>query len=96
MLTIAIDYDNTFTAAPKMWAEWINIARRFGHRVICVTSRRPTNSARKQIDDSFDEHGIVIAVWFTSGSAKQWYMNEIGVKVDIWIEDNPQSIVSAI
>lgn len=93
MLTIAIDFDNTFTADPVMWSKFIRDARTAGHRVVCVTSRRQTTQNNTLLDEMFKRHGIEIATWFTSLASKTWYMQQVGVKVDIWIDDDPKTLV---
>jgi 5'(3')-deoxyribonucleotidase len=93
-LTIAIDFDDTFTAAPALWAQFIKAARDAGHRVICVTARDYTEENIEEVDAAFAEHGIEIATWYTSLRSKIKHMEKAGVKVDIWIDDNPQVLVN--
>jgi len=86
--TIAIDFDNTYTACPKTWDAFIQIAQANGHRVVCVTARRDTNENREIVQIP----GVM--TYFTGLASKLWYMAEkLGVKVDIWIDDDPVSLV---
>lgn len=39
-LTIAIDFDDTFTADVNAWTAVIQTLQSFGHRVVCVSARR--------------------------------------------------------
>lgn len=94
MLTIAIDFDNTFTADPVLWCRFIRDARDVGHRVICITSRKQTSKNTTLVDDTFKRHGIEIATWFTGLASKTWYMEQVEVKVDIWIDDDPKTLVN--
>ena len=83
-LTIAIDYDGTYTADPEMWDRFIQDAQERGHRVLCVTSRYGDSTDPELI------YGVVTV--FTKMQAKRWFCNAGGVKVDIWIDDEPACI----
>jgi hypothetical protein len=32
-------------------------------------------------------------VYMTSGSGKRWYMEQEGIKVDVWVDDSPEAII---
>jgi len=81
---IAIDYDGTYTADPGLWRRFIIDAESRGHRVVCVTCRRRDNP----IDELL---GVVL--YYTEMASKQWHMESIGVKVDVWIDDMPETVV---
>lgn len=87
-LTIAIDFDDCYSVAPAMWDAIILIWKSFGHKVICVTCRFETA-------ENFVECDIPgVLTYFTSHSPKRWYMREKkGVEVDIWVDDNVESII---
>lgn len=89
-LLIALDYDKTFDADPKLWYMFISFATMAGHKVVLVTFR----------DQEFDKTPLlldlekVIPVYYTGGVAKRWWCEHFGPgKVDIWIDDNPESII---
>lgn len=86
MLTIALDYDDTFTADPKLWWPFIGHAKRVGHRVICVTYRMASTPIE---DVDLAEN---VEVFYTEGQQKNPYMESRGIDVDIWIDDMPQLI----
>jgi hypothetical protein len=89
MATIAIDFDNTYTADEALWNLFVQAAIARGHRVICVTARRDTDENREIVQIP----GCM--TYFTGLSSKLWYMTEKrGVKVDIWIDDDPRSLVN--
>ena len=39
-MTIAIDFDKTFTADPELWLSFIRSASLRGHEIICATYRK--------------------------------------------------------
>lgn len=93
-LTIAIDFDDTFTADPVMWSAFIEQATtKHGHRVLCVTSRRDDEENREDIERCFSQFGISIPVIFSNMGSKLWTMEQRNVKVDIWIDDAPHALV---
>jgi len=89
-MLIAIDFDDTLTAAPDLWREFIASARQLGHRVILVTARRDTEDNNETIDDWLAIHGIELPVYFTALGSKVEHMQRIGLRVNIWIDDDPR------
>lgn len=85
-MIIALDYDGTYTKDPALWDQFIHAALVAGHKVVCVTARRDTEENRKDVK-------MPIPVYFTSLSAKLWYMEKRGVKVDVWIDDEPDVVM---
>ncbi len=83
MSIIALDYDKTWTADPILWENFAASALRRGHQVLCMTMRRP--------DEAIE---IPIQIIYTSRRAKADYAKEIGLKIDIWIDDSPHWIFS--
>ncbi len=88
-MNIAIDYDDTYTRDPLMWVNIIAFFKRRGHMVYCVTSRSYHASSPVIIDlgNKVDE------IYYTNGKAKQPFMFAQGIRIDVWIDDNPLSIV---
>lgn len=78
-MIIALDYDKTYTADRDLWEAFIKNAVNNGHKVICITMRYP-------------EETIVLwsmPIHYTSRKAKKIWADQNGIKVDIWIDDNP-------
>ena len=88
-LTIAIDYDDTFTADPTAWAQVIQLLQSFGHRVICVSARRDTLEHRQELTCELPDG---VAVFLSYGTPKREYVKSYNMQVDIWIDDTPESI----
>jgi hypothetical protein len=88
-MIIALDFDDTYTADAKLWEQFISLAESAGHRVVMVTCRRDTDENREEcLIQSLPTH----AHYFTGLSPKRWFMEQRGVKVDIWVDDMPESI----
>ncbi len=89
-LTIAIDYDDTFTKDPHLWNGFVSSALGRGIDVYIVTMRSP--------DQVGDLHKVAHTipkdrVVFTALQAKRPYMRRHhSVHVDIWIDDSPQYV----
>lgn len=88
-MTIAIDFDETYTADPVLWDTFIASAVERGHRVYCVTCRRDTEDNRDVVRIAcLPPHRHL----FTGLSAKRWYCDKRGIKVDVWIDDLPRCV----
>lgn len=87
-LTIAIDFDDTFTADEELWKLFIDVAKMRGHNVICITARNPTEDNVRDVPKA-----IGVPVYFTSGGEKLKFSEEHGLSVDIWIDDSPYALI---
>lgn len=87
-LTIAIDYDDTYTADPVFWNKVIQLAKDHGHNMICITAR--SNENRQELSNSLPEG---IATYFSYDEPKADYIKRQNIVVDIWIDDSPGWIV---
>lgn len=84
-LTIAIDYDLTFTADPSMWRGFMALAEVRGHSIICVTGRLTPPGP--------DEPKIPCPViCCRDGEPKRRAAARHKIEVDIWIDDSPGMI----
>ena len=89
-MLIAIDFDDTLTMDSELWRSFIRSASVLGHQVVCVTARRDTDDNNETISSWMQSHGIDLRVYFTGLSSKVDYMQKRGLKVDIWIDDDPR------
>jgi len=87
-MTIAIDYDDTFTLHPEMWYGILSIMHSYGFTIYIVTYRHST-----QFSDMDMNIQHVTDYIFTSGIAKKKYCIDAGVNIDIWIDDSPETII---
>lgn len=92
-LTFALDFDDTFTACPELWAMFINQAKSLGHTVYIVTARRGTTENADIIRDAMFDACCEVSVVFSSLGSKIHAMERRGIKVDIWIDDDPEKLV---
>jgi hypothetical protein len=86
-MIISIDYDNTYTADPNLWDNFIKTALSIGHTVICVTAR-PEVMGQVVLDSV----GQLVPVVFAGGEWKREVALKQGYKVDVWIDDMPEYI----
>jgi hypothetical protein len=80
-MTIAIDYDGTWTRDTHLWMWFSTEAIKAGHKVLMVTGRpesQPVNSPLRTI--------------YTNGKLKESACRKLGIKVDVWIDDMPGMI----
>lgn len=88
MASIALDFDETYTEDPTAFNEIVRIFKARGHTVTFVTFRDPRYN-NTDIEVAANELGIDIV--FTSGKQKAHVF-----KADIWIDDTPVLIPSAV
>jgi len=85
-MKIALDYDETFTAAPVLWKQFISLCKEYGHDIKFVTYR---DSRYSNDDICADAYDCGVEIVFTAGIQKEHVYN-----ADIWIDDSPETIVS--
>lgn len=93
-MKIAIDFDDTLTADHKLWAVFLNAARMQGHEVWLVTARRETEENVRDIEAWLEEWGHSLPVLFTNLRSKLRTAEQQGLRFDIWIDDDPRSLVN--
>ncbi|BDR25888.1 hypothetical protein RVBP17_0690 [Pseudomonas phage sp. 30-3] len=89
MKTIGVDYDDTISQDDNGWLSVLLALEHIGYRVVIVTYRNPTcypEDLQFLIDKGYK-------VYFTSQHAKRTYMENLGIDIDIWIDDSPESIL---
>jgi HK97 family phage portal protein len=92
-LTISIDYDRTFSADPKLWGEFAQVAKSQGNSVVMV-SRRPDDDAnRNEVDAAIGAFADAFStVLLVGDKLKDEAAKEAGLNVDIWVDDSPQYV----
>jgi hypothetical protein len=85
-LSIALDYDETFTANRELWTGFIALAKRMNCKVTFVTHRMQTGH---NMDIIYDSQSLSISTIFSNGEPK----SSVFV-ADIWIDDSPITIPS--
>ena len=92
-LTIAIDFDDTLTAAPELFSGMVELGKSNGHRFIVVTARRQTEENTDEINAFLDHWGCQMPIVFSSLGSKLHAVEKWGIEVDIWIDDDPTRLV---
>lgn len=85
-LKIALDYDETFTAAPDLFTSFVSGALASGHEVKFVTAR---SKDWDNGDISYHAGRLGIGIIYCSLEPKRFHYD-----ADIWIDDTPEAIVS--
>jgi hypothetical protein len=85
-MNIALDYDQTYTRDPKTWNEVIDTFQAGGHNVYVVTMRNSEGES-KPVKEALANR--VEGIFFTNRKAKQTFMFDRGISIDVWIDDTP-------
>lgn len=93
-LTISIDYDQTYTAAPGLWRSFIADATGRGNRVVCITRREDNEKNREELRLAFADVELSQLILAGPERQKRDAAAAAGLTVDIWIDDSPQTIPS--
>lgn len=81
---IALDYDDTFTADPEMWLDFMIYAENHGHTIIIVTWR----SDKTPVENIPNR----IKICYTNHQQKRQWCKIRGIEPTIWIDDKPEGI----
>ena len=85
-MIIALDYDYTYDRDPLIWDQVITAAERHGHTVIVVTMRHEHERPEIPLWPN-------MPIFCTGREPKVRHMRNMGIKVDIWIDDDPTGLV---
>lgn len=85
---IALDFDATASTNIPFWQMFCGLAHDKGYRVYVVTARHPNRL--NIIKAAFEGH--VEGIIATSHMAKMHYCQQIGLRIDIWIDDSPWNV----
>lgn len=92
-LTISLDYDRTFTAAPGLWRSFVVDAVARGNRVVCISRRDDTEENRSELRVAFGDLELAGLILCGTDTQKRAAAAAAGVEVDVWIDDYPEGIV---
>ncbi len=88
-LIIALDFDDTYTADPVLWSEFVKNAQKRGHYMMVVTYRMESYGSA---DIEAALPGVEIVM--TGGKKKRQMLRDAGYpEPSIWIDDMPELIV---
>lgn len=86
-MLIAIDYDDTYTADPALWAWFIKTATARGHSFVCVTGRKVMPEFGRE-----PPLPAGVPVVLAGDTYKRTAALKAGYRVNIWIDDMPEMI----
>lgn len=89
-LTIGLDYDNTYSADPECFRAIIRCFQSMGHEVLCVTMRHHELDWLDEFKTLQDKYGVDTV--FCNGYAKRKVTQDMGIGIDIWIDDTPRGV----
>lgn len=92
-LTISLDYDQTFTAAPGLWRSFVAMAAEAGNRVVCISRREDTEQNRDELRAAFADLEVERLVLCGPDTQKRDAAAAAGLAVDVWIDDYPEGVV---
>lgn len=93
-MIISVDYDCTYTRDKILWDSFIKQAKARGHTVLCVTARCELYGDGREVKEDL-EH-LVDGIYFTCGAPKEKFMLDLGICVQVWIEDQCSSVVGRV
>lgn len=92
-MNLGLDYDGTYNSNTVMFKDVIRVFQSFGHKVYLTTLRVGTLDA---IDDEdravFDRYDVEVI--YCDGNPKREYCENRGIKIDWWLDDWPDGIVT--
>lgn len=89
-MIVALDFDETYNKAPGLFDIIVKNFQGDGHIVILATYRHPVEDYDPLFERLKNNKVLVIC---TDGKGKKKFLEDMGIKVDIWIDDNPRSIL---
>lgn len=90
-MLISLDFDETFTRTPFFWRDFYRMCNSNNVDLICVTYRPECDI--EFVRTMLDIHDVDIPIFCTGGSAKQEFMEKKNINVDIWVDDDPSTII---
>ena len=86
-MLFAIDYDGTYTGDPILFNVMMDLMLQRGHEYVLVTQRgiEHNEGIRKVIPEN-------MTIINCPGVPKWMAVLQAGLKVDVWIEDNPHAL----
>ena len=91
-LTISIDYDRTYTAAPGLWRSFILDATNRGNVIVCISRRDDTEANRDELRMAFGDLDVAQVLLCGTNTQKRAAAAAAGLEVDVWIDDYPEGI----
>lgn len=87
-MNFGLDYDGTVTGDPVTFEKIVNLLKQAGHKVYLVTMRYESELGSIHPGIAIAVDGIIP----TSRQAKRKVVEDLGLKIHIWIDDNPEAV----
>jgi hypothetical protein len=89
-MNIALDHDGTYTVDPAAWLVFVQMMRLAGHKVYVVTMRYESECTQRH---HFDQRlRTLCEVVATGRKAKRPACEALGIVIDVWIDDRPETV----
>jgi len=92
-IKIAVDYDETITKDAYAWSQIMQLMHNLGMKVYVVTYR---NNRESSDLDYLIASDFIESVVFTARHGKKAFCENLGIFIDIWIDDNPITITHTL
>lgn len=86
-MTFGIDIDGTWDKDPSLFIQFFNLMRHRGHTAVIVTGAQ--HPREKIIRLRIPEDILIVC---THGRLKEDACRELGINVDVWIDNEPGTI----
>lgn len=94
-INISVDYDETITTNPQGWLKIMELLHELGMTVYVVTYRHAR--LEEEFDLEYLKHfDFIEGLIFTGRSGKKKFCEDLGINIDIWIDDNPITITHSM
>jgi len=90
-LNIAIDFSGTWNRDHETFMVVSELLQDHGHNVFIVTNRKPRQKGFVE-EKVLQAHIEPSQVYFAGLTPKRQYMRNEGIEIDIWIDDEPESV----
>lgn len=87
-INIGLDWDGTVTTNPEVFFQIATLFKNHGYGLYIVTMRYPSECAN--IPEKWFK--LVDKIICTCRQAKQEVTEELGIRIHIWIDDNPKAV----
>jgi hypothetical protein len=91
-MKIALDFDKTFSAHPRLWMDFIKRANSFGVSVTIVTIRDEEHDGINWKSVGLTKAPVPV-IW-CDGFPKKEFCRVLGQEFDVWIDDDPNGIIN--
>jgi hypothetical protein len=93
-VTVAIDYDATWSSDPELWESFAIYAKGKGHKVILITNRSDNHRNRQEVGGAVGR--FVDEMILAGPIPKREAAARYNIYPHIWIDDKPQTVTEGL